>query len=112
VELRARLHSAGRNDRTAALPTRAGPELVRALAPAFRYLRPLDEGRYASISGMAAADRIEHGCPGSLHLPRQPADAAALARRACGEPDAHAALANVTQPPAARGAMTAWPTDV
>ncbi len=38
------------------MPTHAGPVLVRALARAFRYQRLLDEGRYASISEMAAAD--------------------------------------------------------
>ena len=39
--------------------TRADPALVKALARAFRYQRLLDEGRYASISEMAAAERIE-----------------------------------------------------
>jgi hypothetical protein len=33
-----------------ALPTRADPALVRALARAFRYQKLLDKGRYASIS--------------------------------------------------------------
>jgi hypothetical protein len=37
----------------AAIPTRADPALVKALARAFRYQRLLDEGRYASISEMA-----------------------------------------------------------
>jgi hypothetical protein len=50
----------------AALPTRADPALVKALARAFRYQRLLDEGRYASISEMAAAERIERGYLGSL----------------------------------------------
>ncbi len=50
----------------ATLPTRADPALVKALARAFRYQRLLDEGRYASISEMAAAERIERGCLGSL----------------------------------------------
>lgn len=49
-----------------ALPTRADPALVKALARAFRYQRLLDEGRYASISEMAAAERIERGYLGSL----------------------------------------------
>jgi hypothetical protein len=40
--------------------------LVKALARAFRYQRLLDEGRYASISEMAAAERIERGYLGSL----------------------------------------------
>jgi hypothetical protein len=34
---------------------------VKALARAFRSQRLLDEGRYASISEMAVAERIEHG---------------------------------------------------
>jgi hypothetical protein len=49
-----------------ALPTRADPALVKALARAFRYQRLLDEGRYASISEMAAAERIERGYLGTL----------------------------------------------
>ncbi len=50
----------------AALPTRADPALVKALMRAFRYQRMLDEGRYASISEMATAERIERGYLGSL----------------------------------------------
>ena len=50
----------------AAIPTRADPALVKALARAFRYQRLLDEGRYASISEMAAAGRIERGYLGRL----------------------------------------------
>ena len=52
----------------AAVPTRtrADPALVKALARAFRYRRLLDEGRYASIGEMAAAERIERGYLGSL----------------------------------------------
>ena len=46
--------------------TRADPTLVKALARAFRYQRLLDEERYASISEMAAAERIERGYLGSL----------------------------------------------
>lgn len=49
-----------------AIPTRADPALVKALARAFRYQKLLDEGRYASISEMAAAERIERGYLGSL----------------------------------------------
>ena len=49
-----------------AVPTRADPALVKALARAFRYQRLLDEGRYASISEMAAAERIERGYLGTL----------------------------------------------
>lgn len=50
----------------AALPTRADPALVKALARAFRYQKLLDEGRYASISELAAAEKIERGYLGSL----------------------------------------------
>lgn len=50
----------------AAILTRADPALVKALARAFRYQKLLDEGRYASISEMARAERIERGYLGSL----------------------------------------------
>ena len=50
----------------AALPTRADPALVKALARAFQYQRLLDEGRYASISEMAAAERIDRGYLGRV----------------------------------------------
>ena len=49
-----------------ALPTRADPALVKALARAFRYQKLLDEGRYASISEMATGERIERGYLGTL----------------------------------------------
>ncbi len=48
------------------VPTRADPALVKALARAFRYQKLLDDGRYASISEMAAAEKIERGYLGSL----------------------------------------------
>lgn len=48
------------------IPTRADPALVKALARAFRYQKLLDEGHYASISEMAAAEKIERGYLGSL----------------------------------------------
>jgi hypothetical protein len=48
------------------MPTRVDPALLKALARAFRYQRLLDEGRYASISEIAAAERIERGYLGSL----------------------------------------------
>ncbi len=47
-------------------PARADPALLKALARAFRYQRMLEEGRYASISEMAAGERIERGYLGSL----------------------------------------------
>ena len=55
-----------RDDGEAALPTRADPALVKALARAFRYQRLLDEGRYASISEMAEGERVERGYLGGL----------------------------------------------
>ena len=39
---------------------------MKALARAFRYQRLLSEGRYASISEMAAAERLERGYLGTL----------------------------------------------
>ena len=50
----------------AAIQTRADPALVKALARAFRYQKLLDEGRFASITEMAAAERIERGYLGRL----------------------------------------------
>ena len=50
----------------AALPTRADPALLKALARAFRYQRLLEEGRYASISEMAKAEKIERGYLGTI----------------------------------------------
>ena len=45
-----------------ALPTRADPALVKALARAFRYQRLLDEGRYASISGKRGEEALLARC--------------------------------------------------
>ncbi len=42
---------------------RADPTLVKALARAHRWKRLLEEGRYASISEMAQAERIDRGIP-------------------------------------------------
>jgi len=53
-------------DGVAPVTSRADPALVKALARAFRYQRLLDEGRYASISEMATAERIERGYLGTL----------------------------------------------
>jgi hypothetical protein len=46
--------------------TRADPALLKALARAHRWQRLLDEGRYASISEMAAAERIDRGYIGRM----------------------------------------------
>ncbi len=45
----------------ATLPIRADPALVKALARAFRYQRLLYESRHASISEIAAAEKIDRG---------------------------------------------------
>ncbi len=50
----------------APVTTRADPALVKALARAFRYQKLLDDGRYASITEMAAAERVERGYLGTL----------------------------------------------
>src|SRR5918993_708304 len=55
-----------RDDAEAVLATRADPALVTALARAFRYQRLLDEGRYASISEMAAAEKLDRGYLGRV----------------------------------------------
>jgi hypothetical protein len=53
-------------DGVAPVTTRADPALVKGLARAFRYQRMLDEGRYATISEMAEAERIERRYLGGL----------------------------------------------
>jgi hypothetical protein len=53
-------------DGIAPATTRADPALVKALARAFRYQRMLDEGRYANITEMAVAERLERGYLSSL----------------------------------------------
>ena len=55
-------------DGQAYAPTRvwSDPALVKALARAFRWQRMLDEGRYASVSEMARAERIERGFMGRV----------------------------------------------
>ena len=57
--------NAGDED-AAVVRTRADPTLLKALARAFRWQRLLDEGHYASISEMAAAERIERGYLGKM----------------------------------------------
>jgi hypothetical protein len=53
-------------DGVAPVTTRADPALVKALARAFRYQRMLDDGRYASISEMAAAEKVDRGYVGQV----------------------------------------------
>ncbi len=55
-----------RDDAEAVLATRADPALVKALARGFRYQRLLEEGRYASISEMAAAEKVDRGYLGTI----------------------------------------------
>ena len=47
-------------------PRDADPTMVKALARAFRWKRMLDNGRYASISEIAAAEKIDRGYVGSI----------------------------------------------
>lgn len=53
-------------DGVAPVTTRADPALVKALARAFRYQRMLDQGRFASISELAVAEKLDRGYLGSL----------------------------------------------
>jgi hypothetical protein len=53
-------------DGVAPVTTRADPALVKALARAFRYQRMLDEDRYASITELAAVEKLDRGYLGSL----------------------------------------------
>ena len=56
-------------DGVAPVTTRADPALVKALARAFRYQRMLDQGRYASITELAEAEKLDRGYLGRLlHL--------------------------------------------
>jgi hypothetical protein len=49
-----------------AIPTRADPALVKALARGHRWKRILEKGRYASISEMAKVEKVERGYLGTL----------------------------------------------
>lgn len=53
-------------DGVAPVTTRADPALVKALARAFRYQRMLDQGRYASLTEIASAEKIDRGYLGRL----------------------------------------------
>jgi hypothetical protein len=53
-------------DGMAPVMTRADPALVKALARGFRYQRMLDQGRYGSMTEMAAAEKIDRGYLGRL----------------------------------------------
>ena len=46
--------------------TRADPALVKALARAYRWKRMLEEGCHASISEMAAAEKLDRGYLGRV----------------------------------------------
>lgn len=48
------------------VPCRADPALVKALARAHRWKRMLDDGRYASISDIARAEKIDRGYVGAV----------------------------------------------
>jgi hypothetical protein len=67
--------------------TRADPALMKALARAFRYQRQLNQGRYASISERAVAERIERGYLGTLlRLTLLAPDIVATALHGCQAP--------------------------
>lgn len=51
-------------DATGVATTRGDPTLVKALARAFRWRRMLEEGRYASIRELAAAEGIDRAYVG------------------------------------------------
>jgi hypothetical protein len=51
---------------SAPLRTRSDPTLVKALARAFRWKRMLETGRCASISEIAAAEKIDRGYVGTI----------------------------------------------
>ncbi|MBX9593447.1 MAG: hypothetical protein K2X46_03720 [Roseomonas sp.] len=53
-------------DGVAPVTTRADPTLVKALARGFRYQRMMDDGRYASITELAAAEKVDRGYVGRL----------------------------------------------
>jgi hypothetical protein len=50
----------------ALIQTRADPAMIKALARAFRWKRMLDDGRYASISEIATAEKIDRGFVGCI----------------------------------------------
>jgi hypothetical protein len=53
-------------DSWGAIPGRADPVMVKALARAFRWKRMLEGGRHASISEIAVAEKIDRGYVGNL----------------------------------------------
>ena len=50
----------------ALIRSRADPAMLKALARAFRWKRMLEDGRYASISEIAAAEKIDRGYVGCI----------------------------------------------
>ena len=51
---------------SASIAAHADPAMIKALARAFRWKRLLDHGRYASISEIATAEKIDRGYVGSI----------------------------------------------
>jgi hypothetical protein len=51
---------------SASIAAHADPVMVKALARAFRWKRLLDDGSYASISGIATAEKIDRGYVGNI----------------------------------------------
>jgi len=50
----------------ALIRTRADPAMVKPLARAYRWKRMLESGRFASISDIATAEKIDRGYVGSI----------------------------------------------
>ena len=52
--------------RPSLVPPTADPVLVKALARAFRWKRMLDEGRYATVTELAAGEKLDRGYLGKI----------------------------------------------
>lgn len=86
----------------APVQVRADPTITKALSRAFRYQKLLDDGRYSSITEMAAKEEIDRGYMGRLLLLAllSPAIIEALLRR----PLPHGSLHQL-----GRAAALPWP---
>jgi len=58
--------TAGRGTLANIADTHCDPALVKALARAFRWKRMLEDGRYGSISELAAAEKLDRGYLGRI----------------------------------------------
>ena len=86
---------------SALIAANADPAMVKALARAFRWKRLLDAGRYASISEIAAAEKIDRGYVGDV------------LRLTLLAPDIVEAIINGRQPPelALAELLRPWPLE-